>query len=246
MAAKQRFLDVWIVEMNVVYREVPFTVVADWVQQGRLLEGDKLRRSGTKEWFLLGGMAEFAPYLPRLEPTRPQDQAEALEPVQLDFNYKRRHDEEEGDPDMIPLIDVSLVLLIFFMMTTTSIAIGASLQLPAAYYGLKTSNPDLLWVGIDCDAEREPTTYLIGVGDKPADTTYEVQPGDNGPRMHVPPRFLQILDERLARSSVQVEVVIKTNEKLKTGYYQSLLLELQKRPLKVSNKYDGVREKLQP
>ena len=37
MAEKRRFLDVWIVESNTVYQEVPFEVVADWLQQGRLL-----------------------------------------------------------------------------------------------------------------------------------------------------------------------------------------------------------------
>ncbi len=31
MAEKRRFLDVWIIESNTVYREVPFQVVADWV-----------------------------------------------------------------------------------------------------------------------------------------------------------------------------------------------------------------------
>ena len=29
MAAKRRFLDVWIIETNTVYREVPFEVVTD-------------------------------------------------------------------------------------------------------------------------------------------------------------------------------------------------------------------------
>ena len=43
MTAPKRFLDVWIIESNTVYREVPFTVVADWIQQGRLLEDDMLR-----------------------------------------------------------------------------------------------------------------------------------------------------------------------------------------------------------
>ena len=38
MAEKRRFFDVWIIETNQVYKEVPYTVVADWVQQGRLLE----------------------------------------------------------------------------------------------------------------------------------------------------------------------------------------------------------------
>ncbi len=44
MAEKRRYLDVWIVETNTVYREVPFEVVTDWVQQGRLLADDMLRR----------------------------------------------------------------------------------------------------------------------------------------------------------------------------------------------------------
>ena len=37
MADKKRLLDVWIVGINMVYREVPFAVVTDWLQQGRLL-----------------------------------------------------------------------------------------------------------------------------------------------------------------------------------------------------------------
>src|SRR5690348_9862577 len=103
MAQKRRFLDVWIVESNTVYREVPFTVVADWVQQGRLLADDKLRPSGTAEWFRIGGSPDFAPYLPRHDPFQAEDQAEALEPVQLDFSWKRGHEEADDDIDMIPL-----------------------------------------------------------------------------------------------------------------------------------------------
>jgi hypothetical protein len=43
MAEKRRFLDIWVVDTNTVYREVPFTVVTDWIQQGRLLVEDKGR-----------------------------------------------------------------------------------------------------------------------------------------------------------------------------------------------------------
>ena len=46
MAEKRRFLDVWIVESNTVYQEVPFEVVCDWVQQGRLLADDMVKPSG--------------------------------------------------------------------------------------------------------------------------------------------------------------------------------------------------------
>ena len=43
MAEKRRFIDVWLVETNTVYKEVPFAVVTDWVQQGRVLEALRLR-----------------------------------------------------------------------------------------------------------------------------------------------------------------------------------------------------------
>src|SRR5947209_12420517 len=86
MADKRRFLDVWIIEANTVYKEVPFTVVTDWIQQGRLLEDDMLKPSGTKEWQRIGGAADFAPYLPRALPQRVDDQAEALEPVEIGFS----------------------------------------------------------------------------------------------------------------------------------------------------------------
>src|SRR5437588_1905 len=106
MAEKRRFIDVWIVESNTVYQEVPYAVVCDWVQQGRLLADDMFKPSGTKEWFPLGGSPDFTPYLPRPEPFRVEDEAEALEPVELDFAWKKPHDIEDDDVDMIPLIDV--------------------------------------------------------------------------------------------------------------------------------------------
>src|SRR5262249_17979296 len=123
MAQKKRFIDVWIVEANQVYREVPFEVVADWIMQGRLLEDDQLRWSGTADWFRLGSTPAFAAYIPRSEPfpgaaqpgAAPQPaaaDATAPDPTEMehDFAWKRGHEEEDDDPDMIPLIDVSLVL----------------------------------------------------------------------------------------------------------------------------------------
>src|SRR4051794_16651008 len=112
MADAPQFLDVWIIESNTVYREVPFTVVCDWVQQGRLLEVDNVRRSGTADWKRIGDINAFAAFLPKLEPTRADDQAEALDRVEFEFDWKQKHAEHEDDEvDMIPLIDVSLVLL---------------------------------------------------------------------------------------------------------------------------------------
>jgi hypothetical protein len=62
MATKK--LDVWVVERETVYREVPFTVVADWLQQGRLLGEDRVRLSGQEQWHLISAVSAFKPYLP--------------------------------------------------------------------------------------------------------------------------------------------------------------------------------------
>src|SRR5262245_66350715 len=107
MAQKRRFLDVWIVESNTVYQEVPFEVVTDWVQQGRLLADDQVKPSGTKDWRRIGGSEDLEPYLPRPEPYHAEDQAEALEPVEVPMRWKRHPEEEDDDVDLIPLIDVS-------------------------------------------------------------------------------------------------------------------------------------------
>jgi biopolymer transport protein ExbD len=149
MAEKRRFLDVWIIESNTVYREVPFMVVTDWVQQGRLLGEDRVRPSGTAEWYPIGGMPSLAAYMPKVQEHRADDHAEALEPVELEFTWKRRPDDDDMEVDMIPLIDVSLVLLIFFLMTT---AIGAKLidlDLPIARHKTETLTEEMkLAVGI--------------------------------------------------------------------------------------------------
>src|SRR6516162_9486 len=146
MTAPRRFLDVWIIESNTVYREVPFTVVADWVQQGRLLPDDMLRPSGTAEWFRVGDNPSFAAYLPRSEPYAANDQAEALEPVQVEFAWKRRPEDEDDDVDMIPLIDVSLVLLVFFIMTAGAVVAASNIKLPEAQYNLTSGNEAMIWI----------------------------------------------------------------------------------------------------
>src|SRR5437868_3293872 len=164
MAESRRFLDVWILDSNTVYREVPYTVVADWVQQGRLLEGDQLRPSGSSEWFPLGSMPAFTAYLPKSEPFRVEDEAEAREPVQIDFAWRQPRGDEDEDVDMIPLIDVSLVLLIFFMMTTTVAGAGALIKTPFAGQGTQLTSEERLWVGIEQMAGGVPR-YSFGRGD---------------------------------------------------------------------------------
>lgn len=150
MPEKKKLLDVWILEGNTVYRDVPYNVVTDWLQQGRLLPDDKVRQPGGKAWYALDKIAAFAPYLPKAEPHRSEDRAEALEPVELGFDYKRSREEEDEDVDMIPLIDISLVLLIFFMMTATvNPGLLSPIQTPEARHQLAEISKDSFWVGID-------------------------------------------------------------------------------------------------
>src|SRR5262245_498685 len=161
MAVTQRLLDVWIVETQTVYREVPFTVITDWIQQGRLLPDDRARPTGKGSWYALSAIPAFAPYFPKPEPQRADDQAEALEPVELGFTTRRHGEGEESDPDMIPLIDISLVLLIFFMMTAAAQSgLFSPIDTPPARHML-SSLDEGFWVGIDRGAKGEPV-YSLG------------------------------------------------------------------------------------
>lgn len=230
-------MDVWIVDSNTVYREVPFTVVADWVQQGRLLEDDMLKPSGTKEWGRVGASADFNAYLPKPQAYRSEDQAEALEPVQLDFSYKRSHAEEDDDVDMIPLIDVSLVLLIFFMLISAGAGVASAIQVPTAEFpNVVEVNPSEVTVGIDLNAEGQEV-YSLAVGNKP--------PADDEHRN------ISSYDDMLAKLSGMLagsgttEVTINAHKDVHHGRVRQLTADLGKVAFrnKVNRVLIGVNEK---
>jgi len=144
-----RVLDVWITETKSVYTEVPFAVVVDWIAQGRLLADDRVRLAGNKAWHPIQKVPALSPYLPRAEPLETSAASESLEPVDLGWNWKRPEDDDD-DIDMIPLIDISLVLLIFFMMTATiSSGILAPIQTPETNYPAGVLAADQYWIGVD-------------------------------------------------------------------------------------------------
>jgi biopolymer transport protein ExbD len=237
MAEKRQFFDVWIIESNTVYREVPYAVVTDWVQQGRLLEEDRLRPSGTGEWLLLSGVPAIAAYLPKVEPYRTEDRAEALEPVQLDFAWQPRRGEEDDDVDMIPLIDVSLVLLIFFMMTATVASAASLINTPEAYNAtLVTNNAELLWIGIDRAADGQPV-YSLGQGDAP--------PAAEDSQLTSEEQLLEHLERRLAGNR-QVEVMVRADRTFPFAMIKRMTVALEMRRPKVGRIYSGVRERAKP
>jgi biopolymer transport protein ExbD len=157
----KRFFDLWFVEANNVIKEAPFHVVTDWIQQGRAAQTDKIKPSGTSEWYPLGDVIAFQPYFPQPEPHRPQDAAEAMGPVEMDFDWKKPDDDGDEDVDMIPLIDISLVLLIFFMMTTAIAAISR-ISVPDVGNASKISSSDV--VRVDMDLRDGKIIYAVATG----------------------------------------------------------------------------------
>ncbi len=240
MSKERRFLDVWIIDTNTVYREVPFPVVSDWVQQGRLLENDRLRRSGTAEWFPVGNSPEFVPYLPRPEPDRVEDAAEALEPVELDFRWKRPLPDDEDDVDMIPLIDVSLVLLIFFMLTATSTGLAAFIPTPPAEYGAISPNTEEVQLNINMEGsgdDRHPV-FSFSVGNKFLDPTKDTN-------LATMDELLSRLEEHVKNLPNKVEVTINAHPDVKSGIVRDLTARLESEPFRshILQKYIGVSEK---
>ena len=239
MAQNRRFLDVWIIETNTVYQEVPFDVVADWLQQGRLLPTDKLKPSGTADWSLIGESSEFKPYLVEEKPGRPADEAEALEPIiDQGFNLpgKRRLDDEDSEVDMIPLIDVSLVLLIFFMLAAAGGSAGVFVNAPATDHGQIVDDPQAIRIDITPDADGKPS-YGVGVGTSPAPKDDKDLPGL--------PAALVRVEDHLKRAEGRLKVIINCDKALPAKVARDALLALGREPFKgrISSQFFGVSEK---
>ncbi len=233
MTEKRRFLDVWIVESNTVYQEVPFAVVCDWVQQGRLLADDKVKPSGTREWLRLGGYSDLEPYFPRKEEGRAEDQAEALEPVHLDFGWKRKRQEEDDDVDMIPLIDVSLVLLIFFMLTASAGVASFAPPLPPTESGM-VANAEGISVDVNLNERGDPV-FVVREG--------ENQPAEDDKDIEDFVRLMERIRHHLPAKG-QVELTINAHKNVRSKVPRDLLAELAREPYrsKIRVNYYGVSE----
>ena len=85
---------------------MPFTVVTDWLQ-GALLGTDSVP-SGTADWQELGKYPKWR-LLPRADEHRADDAERRASRWRWPAASRR---DDDQDVDMIPLIDVSLVLLI--------------------------------------------------------------------------------------------------------------------------------------
>lgn len=217
MAAPQSF-DVWFVAADTVYRGVPYGVVTGWAEQGRVAADDKVRPAGTEQpWTRVGDHALLADFLFRPRPAAPADAAERLQPVEMDIG--RRFEEEDEDVDMIPLIDISLVLLIFFMMTT-AVAALSPVNVPDMHYASELSkDADALTVHIDKRADGD-VFFAIRVGDR-------LDPKDNN--LATPEEMLVRLDVRLTEAQRPPEVRIACHRELPRSWVRDVARELHRR-----------------
>jgi biopolymer transport protein ExbD len=220
MAAKDRNLDVWIVDLKKVYTGVPFTVVGDWLQQGRLLATDRVRLAGKEKWHDIDKVPALAPYLPKPQPLAVEDRAEALEPIDLGLESAIVREAEDDDVDMIPLIDVSLVLLIFFMMTTAvSMGVFSPIPTPEARHQLSTVSAEMLWLGIE-KGKEDMTLYSLGRDSEKQQ--YLVKPTVDGPSI------LEAVATHLKDAEGEAKIRLRADKSLPIEAIKDAIVELQK------------------
>lgn len=228
MTEKRRLLDLWLLDSNIIYRDVPFTVAADWLQQGRLLAEDKVRPAGGDQWRLISEVPALCVFLPRTEPLRAEDEAEALEPVEAEFAWTKGREVEDEEVDMIPLIDISLVLLIFFMMTAAvSSGVISPISTPPARYQLLALSKDMYWVGINSrgpndQIEKGPDRQLAPWYSLGKDTTRILEP------QLALDRVIATLERELAEVRGEVRVRLRADQVLPIEVVRHATVELQK------------------
>jgi biopolymer transport protein ExbD len=203
-AKPPKAFDVWFVTANTVYKAVPYNVVADWTQQGRLARTDMVRPAGSDEkWVQIAEHELLADYLPRpsaakkapaaakeresragvtaegktTAPPRKTEQPDGKKaaapaatpdeaPVELPEPEPGRRVsrfEEDDEVDMIPLIDISMVLLVFFIMIQAAGAL-APVDVPEMKYaGQLTADPDAITITIE-KLNTEDVYYSVRAG----------------------------------------------------------------------------------
>ena len=215
----KRFFDLWFVQANNVIKEVPFHVVTDWLQQGRATGDDRVKPSGTADWVPVGAVVAFQPYLLQLVPIRAEDPAEALEPVEMDFDWRRTEPEEDDDVDMIPLIDVSLVLLVFFMMTTTVSALSRINVPPMSNVTSIDTNPGI--IRIDIDLRNGDRVYSLGLGNQ--------APAPEDDNLTTDVELMSRLQARLDVVTEPPKVRVAAHKDVQTQYVEDVLSFLEAR-----------------
>ena len=170
MSRPPKAFDVWFVAANTVYRGVPYQVVADWTQQGRLAASDQLRAAGSNEpWKKVEEWALFADYLPQAAPAGVATTEAGAEPAEIpeppvdEIRTRRQRGYDEDDVDMIPLIDISMVLLVFFIIVSATGALSPVDVPDMRYAGELSADVDAITINIEKASETD-VYYSVRVG----------------------------------------------------------------------------------
>ena len=212
-----RTFDVWFTNADQVYRGVPAEVVRGWAEQGRLGGIDRLRAAGSQtEWMKVADYEPLNGFLYR----KPAFE-EADGPIELDIDtVKPRRDIQDDEVDMIPLIDISLVLLVFFMMTAV-VAVSSPIKVPEMKYAEEfAKDGQSLTVQIDKRSDGSPF-YALRLGDK--GPTIE----DNN--LGGLPELFARLDARLGERKEPPEVRVACHESLPGEFVRQVTKELDRR-----------------
>ncbi len=235
-------LDVWYVSAEQVYRGVPFQVAAGWVEQGRLAATDKVRPTKTNDlWVTVAAHPLLADYLPlKAGAAMPPVAGGKVEPVEApEPESFRKVEAEDDDVDMIPLIDVSLVLLVFFMMTTTAASNDSPVPLAEAAMGAEISPTDPKIVTVQMDLrESGEAFYALRVG-----SGRTIKPEDNN--LVTLPDVLARLDALLPQFTSPPEVRIACHPQVKHVRVKELTTKIDpyRRAGKISTYTAEVNEK---
>jgi len=223
--------DVWFVAVNTVYKAVPYNVVADWTQQGRLGRDDRLRPAGTESaWKAVHEWPYFVDYIPRPAfvpaPVAPGEEPAAtpihlLEPPEEETLIAgRKPGESDDDVDMIPLIDISMVLLVFFIMVSAAGALSP-VDVPEMRYGGELhADPESITISIEKASDTE-VNYSIREGATPAKKEYT--------KLGNPEEALAALDKILAGRVRPPEVRVACEKDLPSERVYEMAKQLKRR-----------------
>ncbi len=230
MASRAENFDVFLLIADTVYKGVPYHVVCGWVEQGRAGADDKLRPAGsTAPWMRIADHPMVSDFLPKKFVPRavvatavgsvPHEPADAIETDR----WKKTPDDDDDDVDMIPLIDVSLVLLIFFMLTT-AVSSVSPVRVPGMKNAGKLSkDPDALTIFID---KRPSGDVFYGVA------TGAGSPSKENANLQSVGDLSDRLDSILRSVPRPPEVRIACNVELRRAYVKQVAQDLERRRVK--------------
>lgn len=235
MSKPPKAFDVWFVAANTVYKGVPYNVVADWARQGRLAATDVVRPAGTnRAWATVAEDEFLSDYLARPAAAKAVPAAGAVaasaEPVEAaarsteppaaelpdpeEVTFRRASGDEDDEVDMIPLIDISMVLLVFFIMLQAASALP-SIDVPEMKYaGQLTNDPTAITISVE-KLNEDQVYYSVRLGPVAAKPEHDL--------LETPAKAIAALNELLANVQRPPEVRIACRQDLP---YQRVL-ELQ-------------------